>query len=117
MGLDQPQVVQGDRQHRYRLGSRAGEIKEYPALAWRILSLSQSPASLRMLILAQCAKLFAGELRTGSQSQPFRADSDPLTGTNFPGGVIIVLRQVLDEVTLGTSQILMGDGAEHTMGR
>src|SRR6266542_244464 len=117
MGLDQPQVVQGDRQHRYRFGSRAGEIKEDPALAWRILSLSQSLASLGMLILAQCAKLFARHGLPGAQPQSFCADADPLTGTNFPGGVIIVLRQVLDEVTLGTSQILMGDGAEHTMGR
>ena len=107
MSLDQSQVVQGDRQHRYRFGSRAGEIKEDPPLAWRILSLSQSLASLRMLILAQCTKLFAGELRTGSQSQPFRADADPLTGTNFPGGVIIVLRQVLDKVPFCGSQVFM----------
>ena len=83
------------------------QLKEHPALAWRILSLSQSRAGLRMLIFAQCAKLFAGELRTGSQSQPFRADSDPLTGANFPGGVIIVLRQVLDKVPFCGSQVFM----------
>ena len=117
MGLDQPLVVQGDRQHGHRFGSRAGEIKEDAALAWRILSLSQSFAPLRMLIPTQCAKLFAGDLLPGIQSQSFRADSNPLAGANFPGSVVIVLRQVLDEVNFGGSHVLMGDGGEHLMRR
>ena len=48
------------------------------------------------------------------QSQTFRARADPLAGTDFARRVVIILRQVLVEVTLGTGQIFLRDGSEHT---
>jgi hypothetical protein len=47
------------------------------------------------------------------QSQPVRASTDPLAGTNFTGGVIIILRQMLVEILLGIRQIFMRYGSEH----
>ena len=70
-----------------------------------------------MPVLAQRIKLFAGDVLPGIESQSFRTNANPLAGTDFPGGVVIVLRQVLDEVTLRTCQFLMGDGAKHAKRR
>ncbi|HVU27022.1 MAG TPA: hypothetical protein VHG71_04715 [Verrucomicrobiae bacterium] len=50
-----------------------------------------------------------------AQAQSFRAHADPLAGMDFIGGVVIVLRQVLDEITFRTGQIFMCNGTEHTV--
>ena len=47
--------------------------------------------------------------------QSFRARADPLAGTDFARRVIIILREVFIEVTLGISQILVRDGSKHTV--
>ena len=67
-----------------------------------------------MPVFAQRAKLFAADFVPGTQTQPVRAYTNPLTGADFTGGVVIVLRQVLDEVTFGTGQTLMGNGSKHS---
>jgi hypothetical protein len=37
----------------------------------------------------------------------FRTRADPLAGTDFTGGVVIVLRQMLVKITLGLGQMFM----------
>ena len=69
-----------------------------------------------MLILAQPAKLLAGDWLPNAQTQLFRTDPNPLIGTNFPGGIVIVLCQVLDKVPFGGGQFFMHHGAEHICG-
>jgi hypothetical protein len=64
-----------------------------------------------MLVFTKRVKLFARDLP--AQTQSFRARADPLAGSDFTGGVIIVLCQMLVEVALGIGQILMGNGCEH----
>src|SRR5687767_14878429 len=68
-----------------------------------------------MTILAQRAELFAAHRIPEAQSQSFRAETDPLAGPDFSSGIVIALRQMLDEVTFGTVQFLMRDGSEHTL--
>ena len=107
----QPVISQRHRQHRNRFRRGTGEIIKHPALVLLLLPLRQPFAGFRILIFAQRMKLFAGD--DVFQSQPFRARADPLAGTDFTGGVVIVLRQMLVEVTLGIGQIFMRDGSEH----
>ena len=52
-----------------------------------------------------------------AEAQPLRTNADPLAGMDFTRRVVIILRQVLDEVTLRTCQFFMGDGAKHTKRR
>jgi hypothetical protein len=47
------------------------------------------------------------------QSQPFRARADPLARTDFARRVVIILRQVLVEVTLCIAQIFLRHGRKH----
>ncbi|MGO9585712.1 MAG: hypothetical protein ACLP2Y_05915, partial [Limisphaerales bacterium] len=43
----------------------------------------------------------------------FRARADPLAGTDFARRVVIILRQVLVEITLGIAQIFLRNGGKH----
>jgi hypothetical protein len=56
-------------------------------------------------------KLFAGD--DVFQPHPFRARADPLAGTDFADGVIIVLGQMLVEITLGIAKIFLRNGSKH----
>jgi hypothetical protein len=77
------------------------------------LALRQPFASLGILIFTERVKLFARDFRLGVQSQPLRTHADPPAGPDFAGGVIIVLRQVLDEIAFGGGQLFMRDAGEH----
>jgi len=70
-----------------------------------------------MPVLAQRIKLFAGDVLPGIESQSFRTNANPLAGTDFTPRVVIILRQMLDELPLRTCQFFMGDGAKHTKRR
>jgi len=56
-------------------------------------------------------KLVTGD--SSRQSQPFRTRADPLAGTDFTGGVVIILRQMLVEILFGIRQIFMGNRSKH----
>ena len=86
-------------------------IRPHP-LIFLTLSLSEPFTGLRMSVLTQCIELFPRDLVF--QSQPFSIDTNPLTGTNLSGGVVIVPRQVLDKVPFCARQLFMGDSREHS---
>jgi hypothetical protein len=65
------------------------------------------------LIFTERVKLVSRDF--SPKSQPFRARANPLAGADFPGGIVIILRQMLVEILLGIGQIFMGDSGEHGM--
>jgi hypothetical protein len=103
MRLHQSLVIQRHRQHRNGFGRGAGEIIKHPALVFFLLPLRQSFAGFGILVFTERMKLFA---RDFFQSQPFRARADPLAGTDFTGGVVIVLRQMLVEILSASARFL-----------
>jgi hypothetical protein len=80
-----------------------------------------SNTSLRDLLKATPAQLHCAKRQLGGRPQGLLRPRPsvpivrmiPLAGADFPGGVVIVLRQVLDEVSFRTSLIFMGHGTEH----
>ena len=65
-----------------------------------------------MPVFAERMELFVRDFI--AQPQQLGSQSDPLTGPHFAGRVVVVLREVFIEVTLGSGQVLMRDGREHT---
>ena len=66
-----------------------------------------------ILIFAERMKLFARDVSRERQS--FCPNTDPLAGTNLPGGVVIILRQMLVEILLGSRQMFLDFGREHNI--
>ncbi len=78
----------------------------------RVLSLSQGFRGFRVLVLTE-RKEVVGADRTG-QSQPLRAQSEPLTGHALAFVVIIAHAQMFPEVTLCILQAVLRLGGDHT---
>jgi hypothetical protein len=107
----QPFISQRHRQHRHRFRRGTGEIIKHAPLAFLLAALRQPFAGCRIFIFAERMKLFARH--DVCQSQPFRARADPLAGTDFPGSIVIILRQVFVEVTLGVTQVFLRHDRKH----
>ena len=96
------------------LGAEQVKSKNTRALVFFLLWLGQSFVGLGISVFTQGVKLFARNVLRGAQSQLFCAHTNPLAGTNFTGGVVIVPGKMFVEVTFGIGQILMRYGSKHT---
>ena len=116
--LDDAMVIHRDRQNRHRLGRRADEVEVEPTVPE--LLRGESFTGHRVQIVAEAQEYFAGDSLTWLQTQPSRADANPMTTLivrqHFTLGVVIVVRQVLVEIRRGGDSILLWDGAEHGWG-
>ena len=70
--------------------------------------------SQRMLIVTEPEEHITGDNTTGSQSQPFSPDTQPLTILRFILRVIIIVGKMLVKVRLRTRTILLWYAAKHT---
>ena len=118
MCFDDAMVIHRDRQNRHGLGRRADEVEVEPTVPE--LLRRESFTGHRVQIVAEAQEHFAGDSLTWLQTQPFRADANPMTtlivGQDFALGVVIVVRQVLVEIRRGGGSILLWNGAEHGWG-